>query len=199
MAEASGGERAWVWYGGQPSVDFVNTRRRRHAEPVEYLTEPADLAAWFAAADLAPARSGRARRAAGPDDALFARALDLREAVDSGIRAAVDGTAIPDTALDTLNAWLADTPSPRLHRDGPDVVLRGPADTDPALHALHALAADAAQLLGSPDRARLRVCPGPNCGGRFVDRSPSGRRRWCSMAVCGNRAKAAKHRETARD
>jgi len=57
--------------------------------------------------------------------------------------------------------------------------------------------ADAADLLGTGLRERLRICPGPGCAGRFLDDSPAGRRRWCSMAVCGNRNKAAAHRQAA--
>jgi predicted RNA-binding Zn ribbon-like protein len=63
--------------------------------------------------------------------------------------------------------------------------------------ALALIAADAAELLGTGLRDRLRICPGPGCRGRFLDDSPAGRRRWCSMAACGNRSKAAAHRQAA--
>jgi predicted RNA-binding Zn ribbon-like protein len=46
----------------------------------------------------------------------------------------------------------------------------------------------AAQLLTSPDRGLVRACPGEGCGWLFLD--TSGRRRWCMMSICGNRAKA---------
>ena len=77
---------------------------------------------------------------------------------------------------------------------GRAVFREAPGRRDPR-RALRQVALDAATLLGGPDRDRLRICPGANCGGRFVDSSPAGRRRWCSMAVCGNRSKAAKHRD----
>ena len=51
-----------------------------------------------------------------------------------------------------------------------------------------AVAADAVALLADPARlARLRRCPGRDCGWVFLD--TSGRRRWCSMATCGSREK----------
>jgi len=51
-----------------------------------------------------------------------------------------------------------------------------------------AAAVDAFDLLRDPDRVgRVRMCPGNNCGWLFID--TSGRRRWCSMQVCGSRAK----------
>lgn len=41
---------------------------------------------------------------------------------------------------------------------------------------------------------RVRICPGPGCGVAFVDTTRAGRRTWCSMARCGNRAKQARWR-----
>ncbi len=49
-------------------------------------------------------------------------------------------------------------------------------------------AASAAELLCSHLRNRVKACPGNDCGWLFID--ARGRRRWCSMASCGNRAKA---------
>ncbi|MBD2103918.1 CGNR zinc finger domain-containing protein [Leptolyngbya sp. FACHB-261] len=39
----------------------------------------------------------------------------------------------------------------------------------------------------------LRCCEGANCTFWFHDRTKSHARRWCSMAICGNRAKATSH------
>ena len=47
--------------------------------------------------------------------------------------------------------------------------------------------------LVSGDRELIRQCEDDACGWLFVDRSRGGRRRWCSMADCGNRAKARRH------
>lgn len=43
------------------------------------------------------------------------------------------------------------------------------------------------------DPHRIRRCAGPGCVLHFFDVSKRGERRWCSMAGCGNRAKAARH------
>jgi len=42
---------------------------------------------------------------------------------------------------------------------------------------------------------RLKSCPGHLCGWAFYDRSPSGRSRWCSMQLCGARAKMRAYRD----
>lgn len=177
----------WVWYGGRPSLDLVNTRRDRECGGVEYLREPADLAGWLRAAghgDLAV------------DAGALAQTRELREAVDAGVRAAVAGQPFPAPALETLNRWLAAAPviPPELRLSGGVAVLRPPEIPRTVAQVLGDIARDAAELLGTSQRSRLRICPGPGCGGRFTDDSPAGRRRWCSMAVCGNRSKAATHR-----
>ncbi|MFG2058411.1 CGNR zinc finger domain-containing protein [Micromonospora sp. NPDC048930] len=74
-----------------------------------------------------------------------------------------------------------------LHADGSGIarwVL--PRDAGLTLPFL-ACAQAAADLLCTAQRTKVRACPGDDCGWLFLD--PRGRRRWCSMAVCGNRAK----------
>src|SRR6478735_7523431 len=95
MDTSGSADPRWVWYGGRPCVDFVNTRRRRHAEPVEYLSEPADLAAWAAALVDAPGRA---------DAALLREALGLREAIDALVLAAVADTAPRAADVKQINA-----------------------------------------------------------------------------------------------
>ncbi|MBU6500141.1 MAG: CGNR zinc finger domain-containing protein [Rhodospirillales bacterium] len=51
----------------------------------------------------------------------------------------------------------------------------------------------AGDLLVGPRRARVRQCANPQCRYLFLDDSKSANRRWCSMATCGNRAKAHRH------
>jgi predicted RNA-binding Zn ribbon-like protein len=181
----------WVWYGGRPSLDLVNTRRDRDGSGVEYLREPADLADWLRAAghgDLAV------------DAGALAQARELREAIDAGVQAAVAGQPFPAPALEILNRWLAATPviPPQLSLSGSVAVLRPPEILRTVAQVLGDIARDAAELLGTSQRSRLRICPGPGCAGRFADESPAGRRRWCSMAVCGNRSKASTHRHVVR-
>ncbi|OPX12458.1 CGNR zinc finger domain-containing protein, partial [Gordonia sp. i37] len=44
-----------------------------------------------------------------------------------------------------------------------------------------------------PDR--IRQCQHPQCVLWYLDTSRSGTRRWCSMAICGNRTKARRHQQ----
>ena len=60
--------------------------------------------------------------------------------------------------------------------------------------ARSAIAGSLAHYLAEHDLDRLGVCANETCSWLFVDRSPGGRRRWCDMSTCGNRAKVARHR-----
>ena len=55
-----------------------------------------------------------------------------------------------------------------------------------------------AHYLADHSADRLRTCANPTCRWVFVDRSPTGQRRWCDMRTCGNQAKAARHRARAK-
>ncbi len=56
------------------------------------------------------------------------------------------------------------------------------------------IASSFAQFLAEDSPQRLRICANDHCRWVFVDRSPTGRRRWCDMRTCGNQAKVARHR-----
>ena len=56
---------------------------------------------------------------------------------------------------------------------------------------LAAVARSGAEIIAEGTRARLRLCANPHCGLFFYDNSRTRRRRWCSMAACGNRSKVA--------
>jgi predicted RNA-binding Zn ribbon-like protein len=62
-----------------------------------------------------------------------------------------------------------------------------------SLGALAPLARSAAELIVEGPSAPVRRCANPRCVLFFYDDSRSRRRRWCSMAVCGNRMKVAAH------
>ena len=69
---------------------------------------------------------------------------------------------------------------------------------DDLAQARSTIAGSLAHYLADHDRERLRICADDSCRWLFVDHSPAGRRRWCDMRTCGNRAKVARHRARAR-
>jgi len=180
----------WYWLGGRPALDLVNTRRERWRRNVECLAGDRDAADWLVAAELLPEPAAAPR-------GLAREAQELREAIDAGVRAAVAGEPIAPAALRLIDDWLAlaaTRPTLALDDDGRPVLSeRSPADSP--RRALGLVALDAARMLASAEqRARIRICGSETCSARFYDRSPAGRRRWCSMQACGNVEKARRHR-----
>ncbi|MFI7246204.1 CGNR zinc finger domain-containing protein [Streptomyces qinglanensis] len=77
---------------------------------------------------------------------------------------------------------------------GPDGGALSPApDLPPARRALAALAIAWCELTLTGEAARLKRCSEHTCAWVFWDASKNRSRRWCSMRVCGNRAKARRH------
>jgi len=182
------------------AIDFANTRYWRGSpSPTETLSGLSDLLDWAATTALvAPTTLVRLRTTwdARPADAdaVFAEALTLREAVFRGLAAASAG-GVPNPAdLAVLNAALADAPARRRLRQSPsgrgwEVDVMAPR----AASLLAPVLWSGADLLLGPKLARVRQCANPACGFLFLDDSKAGNRRWCSMAACGNRAKAHRH------
>jgi predicted RNA-binding Zn ribbon-like protein len=69
---------------------------------------------------------------------------------------------------------------------------------DPIDDALARLADPLVGELTSGHPERIKICDHDTCRFVFYDTSRTGRRRWCDMATCGNRAKAARHRARAK-
>lgn len=186
------GSPYWYWLGGRPALDFVNTLRERWRRRVECLACESDLAEWLVAAGLLEEPVPVTRE-------MLDEARELREGIDLGVQAVLSGAPPPRRAVRQINRWLPHSvASPVFVAERGRPVLSERRQDDPLPHALGRIALDAAQMLGTEQRSRVRVCASATCSARFFDRSPAARRRWCSMRACGNVAKARRHRARAR-
>ena len=179
----------FYWLGGRPALDFVNTRRERWWRDVETLVTPEDLGQWIVEVGVlaeAPTLDRRTVRAA----------RELREAINAACTSCLDRAPTPEAAIKTINTWLPRADRARRLELEPDgrPVLASVRPVALGRHALGLIALDAAEMLGTADRDRVRICASETCSARFFDRSRAGRRRWCSMQGCGNVAKARRHR-----
>ena len=73
------------------------------------------------------------------------------------------------------------------------------ADHDPFSRVIGGVAAAIAEAATAGTWARLKCCPGRRCVWAFYDRSASSRSRWCSMQICGARAKMRAYRDRLAD
>jgi predicted RNA-binding Zn ribbon-like protein len=181
----------------EPALDFCNTRAGWGApEPREYLTSYDHLLVWSREAGLtaAPA-AAQLHRSAKREPAQAARVLERALALRDGLYAACTDSS--SAAWDTVAAEARNASAAAvLVQDAPPGrrwVIPESAGLDlPALEVARAAGA----LLASTDLETVGQCPGEGCGWLFLD--TRGRRRWCTMAVCGNRAKARRHAARAR-
>lgn len=166
---------------------------------IELIPDGAAFLRWLELAGLLAAqrRELRTRFDHADLDLVAYSAVDLREWVRPVIAGWAEGRRATPGArhLDRLNALLAaDSRHGALARDGSRLALteRPTWATPEALLALPALAT--AELLAYADPALIRNCEGVSCPLWFYDRTKGHHRRWCTMAICGNRAKARTYR-----
>lgn len=185
--------------GGNPALDFANTVAWDENRPiVERLNDYGDLLTWAEHAGVLEGDvSAELRRVAGEQaaeaQAVVERAVALRGAIHR-IFSALSHEMEPDAAdLDLFNHELAGAMAhSRIARSAEGFAWdwETTATLDRLLWPILRAAAD---LLASTQLPRVRECAGEHCGWLFVDTSKSGRRRWCTMEDCGNRAKARRH------
>lgn len=120
-----------------------------------------------------------------------ARAVAAREALRALARANGTDAGPPRPAIAALNEALGEAGvSIRFTPVGPDFV---PRPASPIDRVLAVIAGDAARAMIDGRWQRLKICPGADCGWAFYDRSRNRSGRWCSMTICGGRAKARAH------
>ena len=190
--------------GGNLALDLANTKSRRPTpDPREDLRGYEDLVAWGEQAgaigrDDAVALRGLAARKPRAARSALARARDLREAVFAVFSAVAGHRELPAEALQRVNTALpAALGRLRLARAGTGATWTwsGEPDFD---RVLWPVVRAAASLLTGPERGRIRECGARDCAWLFLDESRNGTRRWCDMAVCGNREKARRFQRRAR-
>ncbi|MFG2647023.1 CGNR zinc finger domain-containing protein [Streptomyces sp. NPDC048436] len=168
---------------GEPlSLDLLNTRWMADGVRQDLLAGTEGLAVWLAANGLGDRF--------GADEATLEHVLRARDAIAS----VVDGPD-PNAGIDRVNKVLDHgriraTLSP----EGPG---EKPEFKDVTWGAAWLAARDYLTLLATA-QDRIRPCAHEACILHFFDTSRNGTRRWCSMAACGNRAKASRHYARAR-
>jgi hypothetical protein len=187
--------------GGHPALDFCNTWAGWDGTATgEYLTTFRTLAIWagfvgIVSDDRVDALCGQADAEPAAARAVLRRARLFRANFYDVV--CNRGATCSGSSWIGVDEELRKAVKHHVLRPSEDDFRWEVAESAGLSAPLHAAARSAAQLLTSPELADVRACPGTGCGWLFLDRH--GRRRWCSMAACGNRAKvrrfAARERE----
>jgi predicted RNA-binding Zn ribbon-like protein len=168
--------------GGLLSLDFANSVDWSDAHaPIgieEALSEPDELRRWGVRLGV---------EGGSPDPDELEAALALREALHLTFAAIAHGHEPPAAAMKRIARDHAEAAA-AAHLAAHDGAWRLDWPAEDPRRVRFAVVVDAVALLADHARlARVRQCPGRNCGWLFLD--TSGRRHWCSMATCGSRAK----------
>jgi predicted RNA-binding Zn ribbon-like protein len=190
-------------------LDFLNTLAIPVDTEVEWIASGKDLLVWLKQAGMVSETvlsDLQSRAVPGELDAVAAQARALRDWFRSFVRTQM-GKPLPAKAfrqLGPLNQLLT-----RDEEFGQIAVRDGGGAQDESAFAfvwrsqrrwnspeslLFPIARSLANLVCTENFAYIKSCEGPTCTLLFIDRTRARARRWCSMAVCGNRAKQAAHR-----
>jgi predicted RNA-binding Zn ribbon-like protein len=178
--------------GNALCLDFANSVKEQADPRHDWLAEPDGLRSWAVLAGL----SRPSRR---PTDDDVAAAVALRDAIYRVFSAVAARKRPASRDLALITATAAEGLAAAVMTTDP---VAGGASHSPttynvewrcgdARRVLWAVADSAGELLRHGPLDRIGECP--SCGWVFLDTSRNGHRRWCSMAMCGNAVKYARH------
>jgi predicted RNA-binding Zn ribbon-like protein len=190
----------FLFVGNHLLLDFINTRPIMTDEPVEMLPDGSALARWLRAAGLVNKRecARLMRRWSAPEFAAGVQELrEFRERVRETVLNMEHGDPVSPGVLKNLNGLLVNFPDvEEVAQVEAGIERRRHFVPEIPEHAFAPLADAFADLLTATPVSRIRKCN--SCVLHFYDTSKKGTRVWCSMNLCGNRAKVAAYADRQR-
>ena len=185
----------------ETAFDFLNTIELENGALVERLTSLDTALAWLADAGVASDATAITALAGSPAarNALLARLITTRTALRDVAHAVAHEEPPPRTAIDEVNRALAARERIELVAADDGVRLGHSHVGDAVDDLLARIVEPIVREIGNGHDERIRICANDTCRWLFYDESRAGRRRWCDMATCGNRAKAQRHRARQRE
>ena len=194
-----------IFIADAAGLDFLNSVATPADEQVEWIGDGEGLLAWLDQAGMVPPAALdaiRARSTSAELDDVAARARDLREWFRGFVRKKKGRPLIAKDLreLEPLNQLLErDEQHGQIVTSASDDVttfeLRANRRWQSADSLLMPIVEALARLVCDEDFTLVKACEGPACTLLFADHTRGHARRWCSMAICGNRAKVAAHRK----
>jgi predicted RNA-binding Zn ribbon-like protein len=181
----------------ETAFDFLNTLELENGALVDRLSTLGTAVDWLVDAGVASDATAITAlgRSAAERDALLGRLITTRTALRDVAHAVAHEEAPHRSAIDEVNRALASRERIELVAADDGVRLGHSHLGDPIDDVLARIAEPIVREIGNGHDDRIRICANDTCRWLFYDESRAGRRRWCDMATCGNRAKAKRHRE----
>ncbi|HET9521151.1 MAG TPA: CGNR zinc finger domain-containing protein [Candidatus Limnocylindrales bacterium] len=179
----------------EDSFDFMNTIELESGSLVERLVTFDDAANWLLAHGVVHGSLDAERlRSAFGDEVALARVRAVRGALREIAHAIAEDRPADGAALTEINRAIQARERIELVPEPGGCSVGHSHVGDPLDDALARLADPIVDAIQAGHTDRVRICANDTCRWIFFDESRAGRRRWCDMATCGNRAKAARHR-----
>jgi predicted RNA-binding Zn ribbon-like protein len=196
---------AAIFVGDAPGLDFLNSVATPVDTPVDWIDDGDGLLSWLDQARLVPPevlQSIGKRTSSGELDKVADEARQLREWFRGFVQEHKGRRLVLQDLgeLEPLNRLLErdarfNRISLRHDTRPPSVELEEMRPWRSPEALLLPIAIALARLLVNEDFTHVKACEGPACTLLFADHTRGHARRWCSMAICGNRAKQAAHRQ----
>lgn len=170
------------------ALDLLNTEAGVGEQHLEFWRDGDDVVRWLVRCGIEVETMGAADK-----KALLTAAHELRSAARELVEARKRGQKANPERLNRFLAMMQSVPVLEWDDAGARLLQRALARSP--LQPLGQVAQAVASLLAEGQFALVPQCEHPDCVMWFYDRTKSHRRRWCSMALCGNRAKAAGFRQ----
>jgi predicted RNA-binding Zn ribbon-like protein len=166
--------------------------------PEDHIPTLDDAVGWFASRSLA--HEAELRHQAEADPAAFlARVGSARAAFREIWDSTVEGRSVDPAAVDLVNDALRRVAPPELRPTLAGIAVGHRHEAaDPLGEAIARVAEALVDAIAEGDTSRFRICANDACRWVFEDTSRGGRRRWCDMQSCGNRAKVRRFRSRQR-
>jgi predicted RNA-binding Zn ribbon-like protein len=190
-----------IFVADSPGLDFLNSIATPVDTPVDWIGDGTGLVAWLRQARIVPAQMlDRIEQNTTPKvlDSVAAQARELREWLR---RFVVKHKGRPLSVrnareLEPLNELLRQDQSyfqVVVGKEGVRLDAQRRWPTPDSL--LIPIAETIARLISDEDFTHIKACEGHLCTLMFADHTRAHGRRWCSMGICGNRAKVSAHRK----
>ena len=188
------------WVGGWLCLDFVDSKNWDSHDPIyERFHQYSDLVWWNYQANLldeGEVEQLLAEAEQRPADAaeIFAQSMALRTDIHRIFSRIAQGETVSNSDLTVLNDLLqAKSIASKIVLAEQNFAWAWGGAPNALERVIWPIIWSAAELLVSDKLKRVGQCAGESCGWLFLDTSRNGRRRWCEMKHCGNRAKARRH------
>ncbi|MDP4096368.1 CGNR zinc finger domain-containing protein [Paenibacillus sp. P96] len=177
------------FFSGNPSLDLINTEEMRRGKRIDSLSSQEDLVHWFqtlvSIGAFSPEQFGDLGEQ--PDESVLPVLKQFRATLRELFEKTAASGSPPVNLIEPLEKIIENAPLSYTYKE--DRLIPVPIGSFPS-SLLSLIALDALDICTKDKLQGLHRCENPKCIWFYLDFT--GKRKWCSMKLCGNRMKASR-------